>query len=870
MGRGSTASIQEAHIGIDRLDEDVAWLTSGRACAILAVGGVNLAMLDDDAREARLAAFAGLLNALTYPIQILLRITPLNLLPYLDAVRERARREPSPVLAALGHDHAADLRRLASDRLLLEKHFYVVVTDEDTAAGWGRGRDGRGAAGAEPTRRRLAFRCEELARLLRRCDLPARRLDGTAMAHLYRDWWGADGAAERDPADLADCDRPAVRAARRIVPAAPDPAAGETAPAVDDPPRSPRLGLLDRLRGRGAPPTDDARDPDLRHFAAGLRTVADFIAPAAIEVDRDWIRLDSTYATALAITGYPAAVAPGWLRRLTGFDEPLDIALHIRPLDTGRMVRALNRKLVQLQSSALADERAGRLGDKAREIAVEQIDDLQDALQRGEERLFSVAFYIILRAATPDALAAKAARVHHAIAGMLAQERPARFEMDVALRAGAPMGEDRLRRVRNLETSSVATTFPFDSGQISMDRGVLYGLTPHEHSLLILDPFDETRLANGNTLVCATSGAGKSFFVKVLAGRNLLAGVDFIVVDPEDEYRRLCAQVGGQYVRLALGAGHCINPFDLPPTGEREAGYTDPVAEQTIAVEGLLQMLLADGDEGGRLTPQERPVLLRALRETYARAGITGVDRESWGRPAPVLDDLRRLLLEVPRDSPAGPLAADLAARLEPYVVGGALDGFLNRPTNVDLGRRFVVFNIQALDGALHPLAIHIIAGFVWRQLRWRKARRRTRETMLVVDEAWSLFKHERGGRFLEEMARRARKYGLALVTITQRPGDFLGSAPGQAVLANATIKFLLRQDASQIGVVGEAFGLTEQERHALVAADPGTGLLFALEQRTYLEVVASPAERAVATTAPRDIAALEGLAPDDETGAQP
>ena len=337
MGRGSTASIQEAHIGIDRLDEDVAWLTSGRACAILAVGGVNLAMLDDDAREARLAAFAGLLNALTYPIQILLRITPLNLLPYLDAVRERARREPSPVLAALGHDHAADLRRLASDRLLLEKHFYVVVTDEDTAAGWGRGRDGRGDAGAEPTRRRLAFRCEELARLLRRCDLPARRLDGAAMAHLYRDWWGADGAAERGPADLADCDRPAVRAARRIVPAAPAGVAEAAAPADDDPPRSPRWGLLGRLRGRGAAPTDDARDPDLRQFAAGLRTVADFIAPAAIEVDRDWIRLDSTYATALAITGYPAAVAPGWLRRLTGFDEPLDIALHIRPLDTGRM-----------------------------------------------------------------------------------------------------------------------------------------------------------------------------------------------------------------------------------------------------------------------------------------------------------------------------------------------------------------------------------------------------------------------------------------------------------------------------------------------------------------------------------------------------
>jgi conjugal transfer ATP-binding protein TraC len=432
--------------------------------------------------------------------------------------------------------------------------------------------------------------------------------------------------------------------------------------------------------------------------------------------------------------------------------------------------------------------------------------------------------------------------------------------MDVALRAGAPMGEDRLRRVRNLETSSLATTFPFDAGLVSMGRGVLYGLTPHEHSLLILDPFDEARFTNGNTLVCAKAGAGKSAFVKITAARSLLAGVDYIIVDPEDEYRRLCERVGGQYVRLALGAGHCINPFDLPPTGEREAGYTDPVAEQAIAVEGLLQMALGDGEEGARLTPRERPVLLRAIKEAYARAGIAGTDPATWRRPAPVLDDLRRILLEVPAGTAARPVAEDLASRLEPYVAGGALDGFLNRPTNVDLGRRLVVFNIQALDGALHPLAIHIIAGFVWRQLRWRKARRRLRETMLVVDECWSLLKHERGGRFLEEMARRARKYGLALVTITQRPGDFLESAHGQAVLANATIKLLLKQDSSQIGAVGEAFGLNERERHALVNADPGTGLLFALEQRTYLEVVASPVEWEMATTAPRDIAALEGL----------
>ena len=620
MGRGSVASVQEAHIGIDRIEGDVAHLASGRACAVQEVDGINLAMLDEAAREARLAAFAGLLNALTHPIQILIRITPLNLAPYLAALEGRARRELSPVLAAVGDDHAAFLRRIAVDHLLLEKHFYLAVTDEDAADARRFGRGGRGPAAGETARRRLAFRCEELMKHLRRCDLPARRLDGVALAYLYRDWWGADGAADRSLGDLADLDAPVVRARRRIAPPAAEGGATGEVVAADDrrasplPARRGVRGWLAHLLRRDAT-ADDDEHPDLAHFAAGTRAAADFIAPAAIEVDRDWVRLDSTYARGLALTGYPAAVAPGWLRQLTGFDEPLDLTLHIRPLDTTRMIRTLNRKLVQLQSSAIADERAGRLGDKAREIAVEQIDALQDALQRGEERLFSVACYVILRAATPADLDARTARVRAAIEGMLAQSRPARFEQDAALRAGAPTGEDFLRRVRNLETSSLATTFPFDAGQVSMGRGVLYGLTPDEHSLLILDPFDEARFTNGNTLVCAKAGAGKSAFVKITAARSLLAGADFIIVDPEDDYRRLCERVGGQYVRLALGAGHCINPFDLPPTGEREAGYADPVAEQAIAVEGLLQRALADGDEGARLTARERPVLLRAIRE---------------------------------------------------------------------------------------------------------------------------------------------------------------------------------------------------------------------------------------------------------------
>src|SRR5439155_25341930 len=188
----------------------------------------------------------------------------------------------------------------------------------------------------------------------------------------------------------------------------------------------------------------------------------------------------------------------------------------------------------------------------------------------------------------------------------------------------------------------------------------------------------------------------------------LLVGVDFLVIDPEDEYRALCAAVDGQYVRRASSSRQRMNPFDLPPAGDDEEGR-DPLAEQVAALIGLLEIMLAE--PGRPLSTHERALLDRALYQTYASAGITS-DVATHARPAPLLRDLHKTLLDA-----SGELAEGLALRLERYV-RGSLAGLFSAPTNVRLDRRFVVFNVQALEPELRPLGIHVIAGFVWNQVR--------------------------------------------------------------------------------------------------------------------------------------------------------
>jgi conjugal transfer ATP-binding protein TraC len=604
-----------------------------------------------------------------------------------------------------------------------------------------------------------------------------------------------------------------------------------------------RFNWFNRSRKTVAAPSSDER-----RFLEGTRSIADLIAPSAVEIAWNHLRLDHQYCRTLAVTGYPRTVSPGWLAPLVDFEEPLEISLHLYPLETAQMVGALTRKMVQLHSSRLLAARGGKLADPEREVAYEDAEKLRDALQRGDEKVFSVSFYLLLRAGSLPALDDLTRRVEVTLAGMLAHSRVAVFEQDSGFRSCLPLGQDELRVFRNLDTSSLATTFPFSSSALTMERGVLYGIARHNHAPVIVDPFDES-LENANMVIFAKSGAGKSYFTKLIALRNLLRDVDFLVIDPEDEYRAVCDAVGGQYLRLASTSTQHLNPFDLPPLISSDE--RDPLAEQVASLVGLLQIMLADRAES--LSTDERALLDRAIYATYEANGITA-DPTTHSRPGPLLRDLHATLGRMDGDR-----ASALANRLRRYV-DGSLAGLFAGPTNVALDRPFVVFNVQSLEPELRPIGIHLIASFVWNQVR-----RVRRPRLLIIDEAWSLLQYPEGGAFLASMARRARKYYLGLVTITQDVADFLGAEQGRTVLANASLKLLMKQDSATIDPVVAAFQLSPEERRFLLGAGKGEGLFFARGSHVALRIEASPAEHRLATTAPRELAARQTEAKDSE-----
>jgi hypothetical protein len=820
------ASVQRHLLDVVDIQDAVLVLSGGDTRAVLEVGGVNLPLKTEAEQDALLSGLCALLNGLDTPVQLVFRATRQDIDAYLDELRPPGGGAEREAVVRLRLDHAAFVRDLAARRALVEHRTFLVVAGPKVGparrrslagllpGGFSRAGAPADAASAEQAFRQLAAGAEELRQRLQALGLAARRLDDQEIAEVVHAALAPRQAALQR-----------LRAAARPQLVVRAETAGRGARAASSPSRAPDPAVASQVG-----------------FARGTLGLVDLLAPAAVEVSPSYLRLEDVYVRTLALVGYPRYVRLGWLRPLLELDEPLDIALHLFPLESAAVIRSLTRKLVQLHSSRLLDARAGKIADAEREVACADVERLRDELQRGQERVFATGLYLTFRAESATALEATTRRIESTLGGLMAQSRRCILQQPAGLRSTVPWGRDHLLLARNLDTTSVATTAVPAVATLSTPRGVLFGAARGAGTPVILDPFSE-RLENASMAVFAKSGAGKSYAVKLLLLRSLLLGRDAIVVDPEGEYAPLCRAADGQEVRLGAASPHVLNPFDLPatPATGPEDDRLDPLTDKVLSLLGLFGVMLADPERP--LGRAEVGALDRALHAAYRRKGINP-DPATHLREPPTLADLHAVL----REQGDGYGMAD---RLERYV-SGSLRHLFRDQTNVDLSRPLVAFGLRDLDDELRPLATYLIADHAWTRARGRPRR----PCLFVAEEAWSVVRHAAGAEFLLRLAKRGRKHWLGLVTVTQDVEDLLGSAHGRAVVANSSIQLLLKQDASSIDAVAAAFKLTEGERRELLAARPGDGLLCALGTRAAIRVEASASEHALITTNPAELAA--------------
>ncbi len=581
---------------------------------------------------------------------------------------------------------------------------------------------------------------------------------------------------------------------------------------------------------------DKAAQAALDQFQTGLLSVRDLIAPTSLEVQNDHILLNDRFVRSFFVLTYPQYVETNWLSPIINYDVNLDISMFIYPTDNAQIMRVLRRKVSEMEASLRLNQEKEAVRDPELEVSYQDAEELRDKLQRGIEKFFQYALYFTVYAKTLEELNTISSHIETVLGGQLIYTRPSLIQMEQGLNSTLPLFQDDLHVVRNMTTSSLGTTFPFTSVDLTTGKGVLYGINRHNNSLILFDRFD---LENANMTVFAKSGGGKSYAVKLEVLRSLMMGTDAIIIDPENEYKTLADAVGGSYISVSLNSDKRINPFDLPDLGADGDG--DKILRSAIiTLLGLMNLML------GKLTPEEDALMDKAIRETYALRDIT-IDIKTHKNPPPTMGDLYSVLTNMTG-------AESLAQRLSKFTTG-TFSGVFNQPTNFDLDKSLIVFSIRDLEDSLRPIAMYIILNYIWNRIRFNVKKR-----MLVIDEAWLLMQYEDSAKFLYSIAKRARKHYLGLTTITQDVEDFLGSTYGKAVVANSSLQLLLRQSPASIDLVAETFNLTEGEKFLLLESNVGEGLFFAGTNHAAIKVVASYIEDQIITTDPAQLEQLRNL----------
>ena len=578
-----------------------------------------------------------------------------------------------------------------------------------------------------------------------------------------------------------------------------------------------------------------------KEYRKGVSTIRDLVSPSSVKITGGYMELGTKFVRSFFVLTYPRVINTGWLDGLVNTDLEMDLSIFIYPRDSSQVLKELRGKVGKIEASLHLNQEKGMPRDPALETAFRDVESLRDAIQQGIEKFFKLGVYMQIYANSLEDLEKKSV----AVEGVLNQQniitKRASLQIDDGFNSCLPILRDDLQVHTNMNTSPLSASFPFVSSELSSDTGILYGINRHNSSLVIFDRFE---MENANEVVFATSGAGKSYAVKLEVLRSLMTGVSVIIIDPEQEYKVLADTLGGTYVNMSLNSNNRINPFDLPKPLDGES-TADLLRTSIIDLMGLMNLML------GELKPDEVSIMERAIKESYAKRDINETT-DLKDVTVPTMQDLVNIL-----EGTVG--GESMAQRLYRYTEG-TFSGLFNKRTNINIDNNLVVFNIRDLQEPLRPIAMYILLKYVWNEIRSELKRR-----ILAIDEAWIMMQYEDSARFLFGLVKRARKYYLGVTTITQDVGDFLSSPFGKPIVTNSALKLLLKQSSASIDLIGDIFALTTGEKQVLLQSTVGQGIFFAGPRHVAIEVIAFPTEHRIITTNPKDLLKMQQFAKEQQ-----
>lgn len=530
------------------------------------------------------------------------------------------------------------------------------------------------------------------------------------------------------------------------------------------------------------------------------------LARSALKVGEESLWLDGKYVGTQYMAETPHETWMGWLVDLLTLSVEYTMTMYVHMCDQDAVRKKLTTRyrLGMVASTQLATpDLEGLESTRSAAAAIQEF-------LRSSNKAFDISVYIKTHADTPEKLAQHMDEIRRVFKNRGAiLDRAQMLQFD-AWQSTLPMGVDKLAIVHRVMSPVVGTFWPFFTASCGTPDGVPFGFAIASREPVLLNPFFRGAGKDANNMfVVGTTGAGKSFAVSMMILRLLPLGTRFVLIDKTVDkfgaYRFLTELLGPEYcayVDLGPNSGFILNPFDLGP----EDNPGEPSADKVSNLLALLDIMLApEGRE--ELNVEEKSLLDGLIRVAYMDATLRGT--------VPTMSDLARVTTQAAADE-IDPLQRDrlqqFSRGLSLFTRSGAFGGLVDGYTNVDTEKLFIVFDTREVnDPRLERMAVFILAEFIRRKAAESKAR--GIRFAAIIDEAATLMRFKAGARLLDDLSRRARHYGMMLVSITQQLKDFFRQAElADSVVKNAHMKILLRQDPSDLRLLKETLRLTDAE----------------------------------------------------------
>ena len=576
----------------------------------------------------------------------------------------------------------------------------------------------------------------------------------------------------------------------------------------------------------------------------------DEIAPTYINLENPkYIEIDNLYYGGLIVVNYYREQTDILLKTLIETNINMNLSIFYEKQDSYKTIKDLTYHIGNV-GVELKETNQNRQDIDIVAFAYNDAKYIRKEIQVNNEDIYFLYIYINVYAESTKELEYHLNKIEGITQSKGMQTRRANFRQEEVFMGCLPLAENLeiIKGVakRNMLTTGLIATYPFISSTIFDDDGVFIGTNIYNNSLVFIDRYNTSKYKNANICIFGTSGAGKSFYTKLLIVRYKLLGIRQYIIDPEREYEKLCKQLKGTHIKIGPNSKTFINILDIRKESieEGESGY---LATKIGKLIGFFNLVF------GELNEEEKALIEEKLIETYGTKDITFSDDSLYklndekilgkefktSKDMPLLEDLYYILGKDKKTK-------RFQTKLIPFVKGSMK--FFNHYTNIELNNDLIISDVYDLGEENLKYGMYLFTDIFWDKIKENREEKKA----IYLDEIWRLIgvtSNKEVASFIYKIFKTIRKYGGSSVAITQDISDIFSlenGIYGKSILNNSSIKTFFALEEENIKILSEFANLSEKEKVEIKSLKRGECLMFVGENHILTKIECSKAEKEI------------------------